>query len=415
MPEEDKLTFVSDDDSSNVPAMKPWQVLIVDDEADIHEVTKLVLGSTEIEGRSLAFTSAYSAQEAKAILSKQPFALILLDVIMEHEKAGLEVVEYIRKELNDHLMRIIIRTGQAGETHERHVIDNFDINAYKEKTDLNAVKLYTTVRTSLLQYQQIEKLYRYQHALEETIKEKVEEITAQQEALFTSFQQAQTGEILKMLAHQWRQPLGSIASVIGQMKLAYIMDEYDCNEMEKMIDTVEGYVQGLSKTISDFQDLYAPSEMRPKIPVMKLIDEVITFMQEIVEGRCVTLKFENLGVDPQTVCSRELKQVIVNLIQNSVDKICDRKIEQGVVTVTAQEHETLTIQVKDNAGGIDPEVLPRVFDPYFSTKEKRHGVGLGLYVSKEIIKNHLEGSLHAENCDDGACFVIQLPKEKGLG
>jgi len=130
-----------------------WKILIVDDEQDIHSVTELVLGNFEFDGQKLHFLNAYSAKEAEVILQEHSdIALVLLDVVMESDNAGLEVVEYIRNDLKNHLVRIVLRTGQPGMAPEEKVIASYDINDYKDKTELTSVKLKSTVHNAIKSY-----------------------------------------------------------------------------------------------------------------------------------------------------------------------------------------------------------------------------------------------------------------------
>ncbi len=131
----------------------PWKVLIVDDEPDVHTIARLNLKNFEFAGRALEFIECMSAQEAKDVLDQQPdIAVALIDVVMETDDAGLRLVEYIRNELRNSFMRLIIRTGQPGVAPEKHVIDNYDIDDYKDKTELTAQRLYTTTRSALKSY-----------------------------------------------------------------------------------------------------------------------------------------------------------------------------------------------------------------------------------------------------------------------
>lgn len=173
--DQDELLFAEEEvsDSTNEAAIEqdPWIVLIVDDEKQIHQVTKMVLQDFEFDGRKLEFHCAYSAAEAKQLLIEQPNAsLVLLDVVMEHDDAGLQIVKYIRKELNNQAIRIILRTGQPGQAPERTVIMDYDINDYKEKTELTTQKLFTTVVTALRSYRDIKTIEKSRNGLEEIIK-----------------------------------------------------------------------------------------------------------------------------------------------------------------------------------------------------------------------------------------------------
>ena len=125
-------------------ALHPWQVLVVDDEPAVHEVTKLVMAGFEMEGRPLQFIHCYSAAEARIVLTApNDIALILLDVVMESEHAGLDLARCIREEIKNLNVRIVLRTGQPGQAPEEQVIKDYDINDYKEKTDLTRRRLIT--------------------------------------------------------------------------------------------------------------------------------------------------------------------------------------------------------------------------------------------------------------------------------
>ncbi|NEO28021.1 MAG: response regulator, partial [Kamptonema sp. SIO4C4] len=138
-----------------------WKILLVDDEPEIHQVTQLALHDFAFEGKKLVFLSAYSGEEAKQIITEHnDIAMIFLDVIMEHENAGLDVVHYVREILGNKLVRIVLRTGQPGKVPEDVIILKYDINDYKVKTELTRKKLLTKVITSLRGYstlQEIEK------------------------------------------------------------------------------------------------------------------------------------------------------------------------------------------------------------------------------------------------------------------
>jgi len=151
--------------------LKPWDVLIVDDEEDVHAVTTLALTSFEFDNRRLNLLHAYSAKQAKEVLTKHPdIALVLLDVVMETDQAGLELASFIRQQLKNHKVRIVLRTGQPGEAPEHQVIRDFDINDYKNKTELTSVKLYTTLYSNLRSYRDIITVIQGKLALERLIK-----------------------------------------------------------------------------------------------------------------------------------------------------------------------------------------------------------------------------------------------------
>jgi len=140
----------------NAKKSKIYKVLIVDDDIPIHELTIFLLNNFDYKDYKLEFISAYSGQEANEIIKNTPnIALILLDVVMETPNAGFEVVQYVRDELKNYLVRIIIRTGQPGYAPEKEVINKYEINNYLEKTNLDSTRFYTTIVVALRSYQDL--------------------------------------------------------------------------------------------------------------------------------------------------------------------------------------------------------------------------------------------------------------------
>jgi DNA-binding MarR family transcriptional regulator/CheY-like chemotaxis protein len=164
--QEDEETPDVQETKSNQPEQN-WKILIVDDEVEVHNVTKLALSDFILEGKSLIFISAYSAQEAKELIQEHPdIAIIFLDVVMETEDAGLQVVQYVREELDNALVRIILRTGQPGRAPENVVAVNYGIDDYKTKTELTAQKLFITVVTALRAFSTLIKMLEVRQNLE---------------------------------------------------------------------------------------------------------------------------------------------------------------------------------------------------------------------------------------------------------
>lgn len=155
-PTSDELFFADEQETGLSRTLPGWKLLIVDDEEEVHVITKMVLEGLSFSGRGLTFLSAYSAAQARGILREQrDIAVILLDVVMETGQAGLELIEFIRSELGNRSVRIILRTGQPGQAPEREVITRYDINDYKHKTELTAQKLFSTVTTAIRSYRDL--------------------------------------------------------------------------------------------------------------------------------------------------------------------------------------------------------------------------------------------------------------------
>ncbi len=151
-----------------------WKVLIVDDEEEVHKLTRLVLSDVQFEGKSLAFYSALSALEAIDILNEHSdIALLILDVVMETDNAGLELVHYIRRELKNELVQIVLRTGQSGKSPEHEIIVEYGINDYKSKVELTNEKLFVSVISSLRAYKQSHSIAILNNQLQEELVKKI--------------------------------------------------------------------------------------------------------------------------------------------------------------------------------------------------------------------------------------------------
>ena len=166
----DELIFAEETEEEIIETTGTWKILIVDDVEDMHTFTKLALKGFIFNGKGLEFISAFSGKEANLIIEKNSdIALIFLDVVMETKDAGLEVAKHIRENLKLDIVRIIIRTGQPGEAPAKFIIDNYDINDYKEKTELSVEKMYTTTRTALAQYDQLKTISDNRNELKEAL------------------------------------------------------------------------------------------------------------------------------------------------------------------------------------------------------------------------------------------------------
>lgn len=159
--------------SSPPLANEPWEILVIDDDKSVHDVTKLILANYEFEGRKLNLTHGYSGEEAKSILqNKNDFAVLLLDVVMETDHAGLDLVDYIRNDLKNLFLRIVIRTGQPGHAPELNVITDYDINDYKEKSDFTTQKMRTCITAALRGYRDIATIHELA-VMRQTLQEQV--------------------------------------------------------------------------------------------------------------------------------------------------------------------------------------------------------------------------------------------------
>ncbi|WP_276355581.1 DUF3369 domain-containing protein [Cohnella caldifontis] len=242
-PQEDLLIFADESPDNPIPSVgtepESWKVIIVDDDPEVHHLTRLVLDDFEFDGRRLGFVSVYSEAEALKVIPDHPdAAIILLDVVMDAEDSGLKLVQFIRDELKYDAARIILRTGQPGQAPERLVIKDYDINDYKEKTELTAQKLYTTVMAALRAYRDIMVIESNKVGLEKIIKSSADLFEVKSLKKFASGVLTQLTSILNL--HKNAVHCNSFAVAKGQEEI-YILaatGDYAKGNLEKIEEVV---------------------------------------------------------------------------------------------------------------------------------------------------------------------------------
>ncbi|UTJ05426.1 DUF3369 domain-containing protein [Arcobacter roscoffensis] len=198
------LKFAKKRKDENPLSEEKWKILICDDEISVHSITKTVLNDFTFKHKKLEFLSAYSAKEALEILKNEDdIAVVLLDVVMETDHAGLDLVKIIREELNNKLIRIVLRTGQPGSAPEKEVIQKYDINDYKEKTELTDIKLFTTMISAIRSYKDLSAIHKSKKGLEKIIDATKNIYETNSLKLFASGVLSQIISILKLNGHSF--------------------------------------------------------------------------------------------------------------------------------------------------------------------------------------------------------------------
>ena len=220
------------------------------------------------------------------------------------------------------------------------------------------------------------------------------------------------GEMLSMIAHQWRQPLAAISATSATIELKASFNRLTDDVAMEKARNISRYSQQLSETIDDFRNFFKPDKERKETTYDELVTSVLSIIEVPITTQGIQLRQELNCHETFSSYPNELKQVILNLIKNAEDALRENKIEEPYIKITTYNKENQYIlELSDNAGGIEEEIIGNIFDPYFSTKRAKEGTGLGLYMSKTIIEEHCGGELSVNNGSDGAMFKIRL---KGL-
>jgi len=220
---------------------------------------------------------------------------------------------------------------------------------------------------------------------------------------------AQMGEMLSMIAHQWRQPLSAISSTAVGLELKGELDKLNNEFVIKQAKNISRYSQHLSQTINDFRDFFKSDKNSAIVSFDDILESVLSIVEVSITNKNIDIIKELHDNSRFDTYSNEIKQVVLNLIKNAEDVLIDRDIEDPYIEITTyQEDDKHILRVKDNGGGIGDDIADKIFNPYFSTKTEKNGTGLGLYMSKTIIEEHCKGELNFIKNPNGAIFEIVL-------
>ena len=227
------------------------------------------------------------------------------------------------------------------------------------------------------------------------------------EIMFRQSRFAQMGEMISMIAHQWRQPLNAISLTAAKLDLKVESDQYNKIFFTSRLERILNYVQHLSSTIEDFRDFFKPEKEKQEITFSKVIKNTLSLIGVELENNNIRVETEFNSKKRMFSYPNELLQVVLNLIKNAEDALLENKIVDPVIKLKCYSDDDHAIfEIADNAGGIDESIMDKIFEPYFTTKDEHNGTGLGLYMSKTIIEEHCDGILTVSNSNEGAVFKI---------
>lgn len=246
--------------------------------------------------------------------------------------------------------------------------------------------------------------------LEARVKDEIEKNKQHEQKLFNQSKMAAMGEMIKNIAHQWRQPLSSISTLSSGTKFQLEIGKASEEDIKENLQHITNTAKHMSKTIDDFQNFFKPNKESITFTMQELIEASLKITTPMLNSKHIEIDIIN-----ESNCNikgpiNEYTQVMINLITNAKDALINSDIEnKKIILHTKKINNKCTINISDNAGGIKEDIIDRVFEPYFTTKHKSQGTGLGLYMSKELVEKHLNGTLEVKNNEKGAVFTIIIP------
>lgn len=258
--------------------------------------------------------------------------------------------------------------------------------------------------------EQTRELKELNKTLENRVKKEVEKNEERQRVMFWQSRHASLGQMLANIAHQWRQPLTELSLAVFNIKKA--SQNTQPQEVVKFYNESISIVRNMSQTIDDFANFFKPTKERHYFNISNSIKESIVLLEHVIEDEAIIIKTNISDIDILGV-ENEFTQVIINLINNSKDAFVHNSILLREININVKKSgEFAIVEIHDNAGGISKENLDKIFEPYFTTKHKSRGTGLGLFMSKMICEQSLRGTLDVKSKKNTTTFIIKIPLEK---
>lgn len=255
-----------------------------------------------------------------------------------------------------------------------------------------------------------ENLKKINDHLTELVQEESANIIHKEKLLFQQSKMAAMGEMIGMIAHQWRQPLNAVSAAAIKINMLNELGSLSKGQLLDTMNFIQEMTQKMSATINDFMDFSRPNREKEFVSIQKVFESAITIIQPQLETRNITLKLDLEEDIKLYVYKKELAHIMLNLLANARDAFENKEIAEKNITIKAyQENEHTIIEVSDNAGGIELSIIDKIFDPFFTTKPTEKGTGLGLYMSKMMIIEHMNGEITASTVGSNALFRISIP------
>ncbi|HEX8990411.1 MAG TPA: response regulator [Anaerolineales bacterium] len=424
------------------------RVLVVDDEPFIRMNLRALL-----EDLGFVISEAANGREALEVFDREAPELVLADLRMP-EMDGLTLITALRQKAPDTPIIVVSGTGSIHEAMEavrrgaldyitKPVVDQEEFIITIERT-LERARLITENRRyrehleelvaartaklheqAMMLEQEISERQRAQEelelkqrqlqelnaTLEQRVCEEVEKNREKDRIMSHQARLAAMGEMLSNIAHQWRQPLNNLGLIIQNLQEDYSAHVLDEEGLREYVASGMDTLRYMSRTISDFQHYFRPNREPSRFDIATTIRETVRLVEPSLHAAGISVRLH----DAETYCvsgfANEFAQVILNIINNAKDTLVERNIPNPVIDITSCcRDDGIMVSIRDNGGGIPVDVMDKIFDPYFTTKAKTQGTGLGLYMAKMIIGKGMGGKLTARNTPEGAEFLLEIAR-----
>lgn len=241
---------------------------------------------------------------------------------------------------------------------------------------------------------------------------KIKELKKQESVLIAQSRHAAMGEMISIIAHQWKQPLSILAMIANNVRMDAELGTLDTKSVIAYHENFTSQIGYLSHTIEDFRNFFKPNKEKQHFEDFNdILIKTLSLLEPVLRNKQIEVQTTFEKIEDVWLHSNELMQVLINILNNAKDAFKQNNVPNAILklSTTLIDKSLICIEITDNAGGIDEAIIGKIFEPYFSTKEKRNGTGLGLYISKVIVEEHFKGSLNVYVHNDLSTFVLHLP------
>lgn len=333
----------------------------------------------------------------------------IVDMRMPNGIDGLETS--LRLKQIDPDVHIIIATAYSDRTN-KEILDALKSNTYYIRKPFNSEEIYQLVYSLSISYSATKTIQKLNNDLALKIEEEIEKNRQKDSLLFQQAKLAAMGEMIGNIAHQWRQPLNIISMLFQKVYRQHTNGTLDSKAMSHALNQAMDTINHMSQTIDDFRGHFEPNKEKVHYSLYGVIENTITLVEPSFNLANISLVMPSQTDIELYGFPEDLKQVLLNMVNNAKDAILSNAVSNGIIRVEVAFSDDKTeavIRIGDNGGGIDPQYIDKIFEPYFTTKHKSQGTGIGLYMSKRIVEERLGGSITARNDGEGAFFTILIP------
>jgi signal transduction histidine kinase len=358
---------------------------------------------------------ALNGERAIKIANKKKIDLILLDIMMPIMD-GYETCRRLKLDDKTKDIPIIFITAKVDE---KSIENGYDVGGIDYITKpFKPKELIARVKTQLKLKSLIDNL---EDKVKQEVSRRLHEQNEKDEFLFQYSKKAALGEIISMIAHQWKQPLGAINGAITSVEIKLEMEKFDFTRYEDVLEflklienkhqNIKDYIQSMLETMNDFRNFFRPSKTKELLPLTTPINRALHIIQTSISSKGIKINLDFQNNKDVMIYPNNIMQVVLNILKNAEDNFIEKKIDDATITIsTKSDNDSDIITIFDNGGGIPEDIMDKIFEPYFTTKNEEKGTGIGLYMSKLIIEENLTGTIKAINKNGGVAFEIKLNK-----